>query len=189
MNGAVQALENEPALVTLAQASPAAFAPIYDHYFPRVYTYVRYRVADAFTADDLTAQIFERALVHMRAYHPERAPFGAWLFAIARNAVNDHLRARRRWPWLSFEGLTDHPSPEPQPEAAAQGSLTSRRLLEAVAGLDERERDLIALKFSAGLTNREIAVITRLSEGNVGVSLYRAMRKLRRRLPDEEATP
>ncbi|MFQ6101808.1 MAG: sigma-70 family RNA polymerase sigma factor [Anaerolineae bacterium] len=98
MDGTVAVLPNELALVARATAEPAAFAAIYDHYFPRVYNYVRYRVRDAQTADDITAQVFERALTHIGTFNPERAPFAAWLFGIARNAVNDHFRARKQ-PW------------------------------------------------------------------------------------------
>lgn len=186
MDGLALMLENESALVERAQASPAAFAPIYDHYFPRIFTYVRYRVPDAPTADDLTAHIFEKALVNMNAYRPERAPFGAWLFGIARNTVNDHLRAQRRRPWLSFDWLRNSPSPDPLPEAAAIRNVAYHRLLEAVARLNERERDLIALKFSAGLTNRRVAELTGMSESHVGVALYRALQRLRAMLRDEE---
>lgn len=96
MDGTVAVLPNELALVARATAEPAAFAAIYDHYFPRVYNYVRYRVRDTETADDVTAQVFERALVCIGSYRPERAPFAAWLFAIVRNAVNDYLRAQKR---------------------------------------------------------------------------------------------
>jgi len=179
MDGTVAVLSNELALVAHATAEPAAFAAIYDHYFPRVYNYVRYRVRDAETADDLTAQAFERALVSIGSYRPERAPFAAWLFAIARNAVNDHLRAKRRRRWLSLEVLRGRPGNEPQPEEVAIHNETRAELLAAVARLSEREQDLIALKFAAGLTNRRIAELTGLSESNVGVILYRAMQRLR----------
>jgi RNA polymerase sigma-70 factor (TIGR02952 family) len=188
MDGTVVVLPNELALVARATAEPAAFAAIYDHYFPRVYNYVRYRVRDAETADDVTAQVFERALVRIGSYRPERAPFVAWLFGIARNAVNDHLRAKRRRRWLSLEVLRDRASAEPQPEEVAIHSETHAELLAAVAGLSDRERDLIALKFAAGLTNRRIAELTGLSESNVGVILYRAIRKLRDYLTGNEET-
>ena len=69
---------------------------LYDEYFPRVYNYVRYRCGDAEAADDLAAQTFERALSHLMHFDPQRAPFGAWLFAIARNLVSNHLRAGKR---------------------------------------------------------------------------------------------
>jgi len=189
MDDTVAALVHELALVARATAEPAAFAAIYDHYFPRVYNYVRYRVRDAETADDVTAQVFERALVSVGSYRPERAPFSAWLFAIARNAVNDHLRTQRRHRWLSLEVLRDHASAGPQPEEIAIHSETYTELLSAVARLSDRERDLIALKFGAGLTNRRIAKLTGLSESNVGVILYRTVRRLRAELSAQGVRP
>jgi RNA polymerase sigma-70 factor (ECF subfamily) len=161
---------------------PAAFAALYDHYFRRVYNYVRYRVQAAQAADDIVAQVFERALGRIESYRPERAPFGVWLFAIARNAVNDYLRAKRRRRWLSLEVLRDRASAEPRPEEVAIHSETRAELLAAVARLSDRERDLIALKFAAGMTNRRIAKLTGLSESNVGVILYRTVRRLRAEL-------
>jgi len=186
MDGTVAVLSNELALVARATAEPAAFATIYDHYFPRVYNYVRYRVGDAATADDLTAQVFERALAHIAHYRPERAPFAAWLFAIAHNIVNDHLRAQRRRRWLSLEVLRHRASPEPQPEEIVIHGETRDRLLAAVARLSDREKNIIALKFAAGLTNRRIAELTGLSQSNVGVILYRTMRRLRTELSAKE---
>lgn len=160
MDGTVAVLVNELALVAQAAAEPAAFVAIYDHYFPRAYNYVRYRVRDAETADDITAQVFGRALVSMGSYRPDRAPFAAWLFAIARNAVNDHLRDQRRRHWLSLEVLRGRASAGSQPEEIAIHGETRAELLAAVARLSDRERDLIALKFAAGLTNRRIAELT-----------------------------
>ena len=186
MNGTVAVLPNELALVARATAEPAAFAAIYDHYFPRVYNYVRYRIGDAQVADDITAQIFERALVNVGCYRPERAPFAAWLFAIVRNAVNDHLRAQKRRRWLTLEALRGRASTEPRPEEVAIHNETRADLLAAVSRLSHRERDLIGLKFAGGLTNRRIAALTGLSESNVGVILYRAIRRLRAELNAKE---
>lgn len=186
MNCTAAVLPNELAIVARATAEPAAFAAIYDHYFSRVYNYVRYRVRDAQTADDVTAQVFERALVNIGKFRPERAPFAAWLFAIARNGVNDHFRAQKRRRWLSLEALRDRTSAEPRPEEVAIHNETRAELLAALARLGNRERDLIALKFGAGLTNRRIAEVTSLSESNVGVILYRAVRRLRAELSAKE---
>ena len=186
MEGIVAVLPNELAIVARATAEPAAFAAIYDHYFPRVYNYVRYRVRDATTADDLTAQAFERALVNIGRFRAERAPFAAWLFAIARNGINDHLRAQKRRRWLSLEVLRDRASAEPRPEEVVIHDETCAELLAAVVHLGDRERDLIALKFAAGLTNRRIAELTGLSQSNVGVILYRAVRRLRAELSAKE---
>jgi len=127
--------------------------------------------------------------VSIGGYRPERAPFAAWLFAIVRNAVNDHLRAKRRRRWLSLEVLRDRASAGPQPEEVAIHGETRAELLAAVARLSDRERDLIALKFAAGLTNRRIAKLTGLSESNVGVILYRAMQRVRAELSAQGVRP
>jgi RNA polymerase sigma-70 factor (ECF subfamily) len=175
----VAILPNEQALVVRATVEPAAFAAVYDHYFPCIYNYVRCRVTDAESADNLTAHVFERALVHLGGYRPEKAPFAAWLFTIARNAVNDHLRARARRRWISLDRLRDQPGAGLAPDEIMMCDETRAELLAALGRLKDRERDLIALKFGAGLTNRTIAKLTGLGESHVGVVLYRAIRRLR----------
>lgn len=155
------------------------FVRLYDEYFPRVYNYARYRCGDAETADDLTAQTFESALAHLKDYDPQRAPFGAWLFGIARNLVNDHLRAAQRKNCLPLEMCDEHPAPVASPEERLIQVEMQNELLAALACLSERERDLLSLKFAAGLTNRRIADVMGLSEANVGVILYRALHHLR----------
>jgi len=182
MNHHTAALPNELALVAKAKVDSAAFAAIFDHYFSRVYNYARYRLPDAQSADDLTAEIFERALKNIGSYRPEKAPFSAWLFAIARNAVNDHLRRQQRQPWLSLETVWNRGSHEPGPVDIVSEQELHDELLTAVAGLGRRERDLIGLKFAAGLTNRRIAQLTGLTESNVGIILFRTIRKLRAEL-------
>ena len=161
-------------------------ATLYDQFFPRVYNYVRYRVQDAALADDLTAQVFERALTRLPTYDAEHAPFAAWLFGIARNTVIDHYRRQARWRWLPLDAIRQRASPDPGPEQVAAENALHTRLLDAVNQLDDRARDLIALKYAAGFTNRQIAHMTGLSESNVGVILHRSLRRLRTLLDDEE---
>jgi RNA polymerase sigma-70 factor (ECF subfamily) len=182
MDSTAAVLPDEVALVARAVTDPAAFAAIYDHYFPRIYTYVAYRVSSSEMADDLTAKVFERALVHIDRFRPERAPFAAWLFAIARHAVINHLRAQKRHRWLSLDVLHRHPTNDPLPEETAVRNETRAELLTALAKLKQREQDIIALRFAGGLSYRHIAQLTGLSESNVGVILYRAVRKLRAEL-------
>ncbi len=179
------ALTQERMLVARARVEPGAFAAVYDHYYPRVYTYIRYRVGEVQTAEDLTARVFEHVLIKIGDYRAERAPFAAWLFTIARNAVNDHLRSQRRHPPLSLDDL-ELVCSEPSPEEAVVRSQAHARLLAALAGLGEREREIVALRFAAGLTNRRIAEMMSLSEKNVSVILYRAVQRLRKRYEAEE---
>ena len=155
------------------------FVRLYDEYYPRVYNYTRYRCGDAETADDLTAQTFERALSHLEDYDSQRGPFGAWLFAIARNLVNNHLRTVQRSNCLPLDIYDERPAPLVSPEERLIQTEAETELLEAMSHLSERERDLLSLKFAAGLTNRRIAEVMALSEANVGVILYRALQHLR----------
>ncbi len=177
MDGTVAVLPNELALVVRAVAEPTAFAAIYDHYFPRVYNYVRYRVRDAEPADDITAQVFERALVSIGSYRPERGPFGAWLFAIARNAVSDHLRAQRRRRWLSLEVLRDRASAEPQPEEAAIHTENRAELLAPEDYMSDPVFFPTTLKVPPAPTNRRIPELPGLWDSTPGVIMYRAVRR------------
>ena len=180
-------LPNEHELVARAVSKPAAFAALYDHYFPRVYNYARYRVGEAGTADEIAARVFEQALAKIGSYQPERAPFSAWLFGIARNTVNQHLRAKRRRRWISLDLLYDRRSGDPDPEEALVQNEMYRELIDALGGLSDRERDILALKFASGMTNRRIAKLTGLGESNVSVILFRTIRKLRDELRSRES--
>lgn len=186
MNTADMTMSNERRLAQQARQDPAALARLYDHYLRRVYNYMRYRLPDAQTADDLTAQVFYRALESLDRYEPERAPFGAWLFGIAHHVVNDHFRRQQRVSWLPLDSLRQRFSLNPQPEEALIQSERQKSVLQAVARLTERERDIVALKFGGGLTNREIADLLSLSASNVGVILYRAMKQLKVTLDTQE---
>ncbi len=175
---------DEDVLARQAVTDPAAFGALYDHFFTRVYNYARYRCDEDATADDLAAQIFERAFTRLDQYAPERGGFAPWLFAIARNVVNDHWRRALRSRWLSLDFAREIPSPEPGPEAGVMGCEEEERLLAALAGLPRRARDILALKFAARLTNREIARALGLGESHVGVIIHRAIGKLREEMEE-----
>jgi len=159
-----------------------AFLALYDRYFPRVYTYFRHRCQDLRVCDDLTAQTFEQALDHCSDFRPERGSFAAWLFGIARNVANGYLRRKRRFQWLPFEALQTLSGSDPAPEEAAIQADDRRILLGYIQELPPRQRDVLALKFAGGLTNREIAALTGLSEQNVGVILHRSIAHLRKKM-------
>jgi RNA polymerase sigma-70 factor (ECF subfamily) len=186
VDGSVIALPNEEALVARAKTEPVAFAAIYDHYYPRIYSYVRYHIENQITAEDITAQIFEKALTRLNQYSPKRGSLANWLFGIARHAIRDHLRAKKRRRWCSLDGFASWRSPDPLPEQLVIQNDLHTQVMTAVAGLDDREKDLIALRFGARLTNRRIAALTGLSESNVGVILYRTVHKLRQKLGEME---
>jgi RNA polymerase sigma-70 factor (ECF subfamily) len=148
---------------------------VYREQLPRVYGFFRYRALDRSTAEDLTSTTFEKAWRARRRYRLDRASVSTWLLAIARRVAIDHFRrARREVP------LADLAAPEDRtPEAEALRDGDRRRLAALVSALPERERDLLALRYGAGVTNRAIAKLTGLSESNVGTILHRAIVSLR----------
>jgi len=166
--------------------APQVFLALYDEYFRRVYNYARYRCSDTHTADDLTAAIFEQVFNRLCDYDPQRGPFGAWLFTIARGVVGHHLRSECANRWLPLDEISEIPDGSPTPEDRLIRSEAQNRLLAALAYLSDRDRDLLSLKFAARLTNRRIAEITGLSDNNVGIILYRAIHKLRAVLDQKE---
>jgi len=161
------------------------FAGIYDRYFAKVYNYVRYHVRLPAEADDITGRIFEAALDGLGSYDAARAPVQVWLFGIARNAVIDWARARNRRGEVFLDNMEEQAGTEPRVEDAFERKEEADRLLDAVSALDDRSRDIIALKFSSGMTNREIALMTGLGESNAGIIIYRAVKKLQATLAAE----
>ena len=155
------------------------FGRLYEQYLTGVYQYVLYRVGERTTAEDLTSDIFNKALSNFPRYNPEKASFASWIFSIARNTVIDYYRKHARESKLRNDTVPDVPSRTNTPEEEAALSENADKLRESLLKLNQNEQELISLKFSSSMTNREIARISGLSESNVGTMLSRAIRKLR----------
>lgn len=162
-----------------------AFADIFEAYYKRIFNYIYYRVYSHHTSEDLTSQVFEKVMRKLDTYTQGKSPFEVWLFAIARNVVNDHFRGRKRHSLLSLDTIGELVSRRKDPEGIVIRGETSDSLSRALSTLDARERNIIALKFGAGLKNREIAELLKLKENNVGVVLYRSMKKLKNEMESE----
>jgi RNA polymerase sigma-70 factor (ECF subfamily) len=155
---------------------------LYRQYLPRILNYVRMRVEGEALAQDLTAEVFERAVSRQHTLRRPEA-FGAWLFRIARNVVAGHYRKRR--PSTSLDLVGDLVAPEPSPREVLIRQEELARMREALATLSEREQEIIRLRFAGGLGNQEVAKVLRLRPGHVAVLLYRALRKLRTQLEQD----
>jgi RNA polymerase sigma factor (sigma-70 family) len=147
-----------------------------------VFAYVATLLGDRAAAEDVTASAFERAYRKQRTYKAARGSERAWLFGIARNAALDELRRRKRSAALTAEPAGDAAAPED----AADAALRRAALRAALHQLPPRERELIALKFHAGLDNAELAAVLGVSVSNAGTMLHRAVTKLRKAI-DEHA--
>ena len=151
---------------------------VYAEQLPRVYNFFRYRFGSSADVEDLTARTFEKAWRERHRYRRDIAAFSTWLFTIARNVATDHYRRSRRLVPLS--AAADVAAAD-SPEAEASQRSDSDRLVRLLAELPERERELLALKYGAGMNNRAIARATGLTESNVGTILHRSVQALRAR--------
>ena len=149
---------------------------LYVEQLPRVYNFFRYRVGDGAVAEDLTSLTFEKAWQARARYRRDLAGFSTWLLTIARNVAIDHFRARRAHAPIDEAAEVAGGA---TPEELSERRSDFERLSSLLAALPERERELIALKYGAELSNRAIAKHTGLSESNVGTILHRTIQALR----------
>jgi RNA polymerase sigma-70 factor (ECF subfamily) len=163
------------------QAQPApGFDRVYDDNVWRVYGFLGYRLGSRLDAEDLTQQTFERALRSWERFDPERGSHETWLLSIARNLLIDHYRSDR--------SATQRPLPDdgegrlPEDRVAMpdeRGLGPEPELARALSGLNDRARELIALRYGGDLTGAEIAELTGMSLANVQQILSRSLRSLR----------
>lgn len=151
---------------------------VYAEQLPHVYNFLRYRVGDGPVAEDLTSITFEKAWRARHRYRRDLAGFATWLMAIARNVAVDHYRASRAHAPLEAAAAVAGGA---TPEDLAERRSDLDRLGRLIESLPDRERELVALKYGAEMTNRAIARMTGLSESNVGTLLHRAVQTLRAR--------
>jgi RNA polymerase sigma-70 factor, ECF subfamily len=145
---------------------------------PRIYNFIRYRVVDDALAEDLTATTFEKAWKARERYRGDLSAFSTWLFTIARNTATDHFRLLRHDLPLESAAYLAHAFSRPV-EEVVQDEDDLMRLSLLLDGLEAREREIIALKYGAELTNRAIADLLNLSESNVGTIVHRLVQRLR----------
>jgi RNA polymerase sigma-70 factor (ECF subfamily) len=169
---------SEKDLTHRAQAGEAeAFGALYDRYAERIFRFLRRRTTDQALAEDLTSEVFLRAWDHLDGFDPNRAPFGAWLFRIARNLAID--LSRKRGPDTSIETLSPEPAElSPGPEMAAAARLDSLRLYEALADLTPPQQEVLSLRYIEGLSTAEVAAALGKRAGAVRALQMRGLRAL-----------
>ena len=168
-----QAVQDE---VAWAVADDTDWDRVYADQLPRVYNFFRFRIRHQADVEDLTARTFEKAWRARHSYRSDVAGFSTWLFRIARNVAIDHVRASKEF--LPIEAA-EQVELDGTPEVSVSLGSDLTRLAALTATLPERERELLALKYGAAMTNRAIARLTELSESNVGTILSRTVERLR----------
>lgn len=160
-------------------AEKPPFEALYTEFFQRIHAYVRAQVGGAADAEDVTSQVFIKAWEAYPRFEPQGATPAAWLFRIARNAALDHHRSAGRRDRL-VRVVAAEPEAVADPAEEAGRHLEHARLLELVAGLPERQREVIALRHS-GLSFAEVGAIVGGGEDAVKMQYHRALRALRER--------
>lgn len=163
----------------VARSTVEVFAELYEQNVAKVLRYVSFRVSDTDTAEDITSVVFEKALAKFTSFKAERASFSTWIISIARNAVTDHYRAIGKEQDMKQSGLRDVVGQIVSPEDEMVKAEEISKLKSALSELNTQEREIIAMKFGSEMTNREIAKALNLSDSNVGIIVYRTVRKLR----------
>ena len=165
---------DERLLVEAAQADPARFAELYELHFERVYAFIAGRVRHRQEAEDLTSQVFQRALENLRRFEWRGAPFAAWLLRIAANAMTDR--------WQSVARQQDDPPPETPDQAAAEDIERRALLFELVEALAPDQQRVIVARFVEEKSIRDIAQELGRTEGAVKQLQLRALTNLRARM-------
>jgi RNA polymerase sigma factor (sigma-70 family) len=187
---AVTGLYEEAAVIDRARRGErAAFGELYDRYADAIYRYVAFRVRDDDEAEDVTSDVFVKAMVALPRYEPRQA-FLAWLYRIARNAVIDRSRlASRRVETALTEpmaaGLVSNDGAA-DPESHVVAIERRERLRAALSELNADQQDVIVLRFVAGLAAEEIAVVLRKPASTVRGIQMRGLRALRRSISAED---
>jgi RNA polymerase sigma-70 factor, ECF subfamily len=163
----------ERLLVEAAQKDPAKFAALYDIHFERIYAFVARRMRERDRAEDLTSEVFHKALANLKSYTWTGAPFAAWLFRIAANAVSDQLKRSAR------ENVNVDDLPESGGGPEQEGAEARARLFRLVEKLPIEQRRVIFERFVEQRSIREIAQQLGKSEGAVKQLQSRALEKLR----------
>jgi RNA polymerase sigma-70 factor (ECF subfamily) len=171
----------ERKLIEAAQRDPSRFADLYEDHFDRIYAYVSRRVRDRSEAEDLTAEVFQRALANLKHFAWRGTPFVAWLYRIAANAIADREKRQSAAP------LPDLVDPAPPALAEIEEAERRARLFASVDQLPADQRRVIVLRFAHQKSIREIAEELERSEGAVKQLQFRALENLRAQMGDAHA--
>lgn len=188
----VQTLEGDPETRREGGADPPRqgdlpheFESWYHEHRPAVYRFVRFRVATREVAEDVTSNVFMKALRSYHRYDPLRASPRTWLLRIARNAVTDHLRRLKRRGSLhvSLDRAPDLVSDVPSQDERVLREERIQAILNAARKLKKSDQEILSLRYGSGLNNPEIADALGISTNAAAVRLHRALRRLRAAIP------
>lgn len=176
--------ESDSELIAQAKEDPEAFGLLYERYVGRIYNYIYYRTGNHQDAEDLTARTFYRALKHLPRYVDRGAPYSAYLYRIAHNAVANWHRDNSRRQIISIDELVMRTLKRKGPASLAQKHEEQALLLQAARRLAPDRQQLLILKFVEQMRNAEIAEVMGRTEGAIKSLYHRTLVALREEVPE-----
>ena len=170
----------EDQLVERAKQDADAFGELYDHYFGQIYRFVHSRLRDQDAAEDVTSEVFFKALRAIGRYRPSGHPFSAWLYQISVNAINDHYRSRK--PTSSLDGAMGVADPQRAVADRVVDSAEAARVWAAIDTLPPMQRTAVTLKLGEDMKLAQIGEVMGKSEGAIKLLIHRGMIGVRQRL-------
>ena len=174
---------SKPPELTNSGRLAESFDSIYDRHHKNVYNYIAYRINNQHDAEELSNDVFVKAMRSRQSYNPDFA-VEAWLIGIAKNVVTDYLRKIMRRQFVSLDNIMGLISLNGQPEEVVVLNEEIQELVSAMAKLRDKERQILSMKFATDLKHKEIAQIMGISESHVKVTAHRALNKLRKYLKE-----
>ena len=172
-------MQSEQQLIESAQAgSNSAFEQIYEEYFDRIYSYIAARIGNRFDAEDLTEEVFLKALQSIGSFKWQGISIGAWLFRIAHNITVDHLRKMSKRQTMPIEESISSKSPSPEDRALT--NIAVARVKQALSRLTQAQQQVLSLRLASGVSVAETAKILGKSEGAIKASQHSALAAIRR---------
>ena len=181
--------DEDAVLIRRASSGEAeAFGALYDRYVDQVYRYVFYRVRNEAEAEDVTSDVFMRALRAIPKYEPRQA-FLAWLYRIARNAVIDRGRRQKARTQVSFEDALAHPLGDQtvDPNAALLAGSDATVVRAAMQQLTPLQQEILVLRYVEGYDTKTISKLVGKRDGTIRGIEFRALKQLRALIPTREA--
>ncbi len=174
--------DTEEELVERAKEDPEAFGALYERYVDKIYQYIFYRTGNRYDAEDLTAKTFYKALANLERYRYRGLPFSAWLYRIAHNLVANWHRDRKRRTGIPLDALAMMGKDGGAAEEFVESHERLEALREAISKLPAERQELLLLKYSTELSNREIGKVMGRSEGAIKALYHRTLMALKKDL-------
>lgn len=175
---------DEQLIEELRALSEPAWSEVYRRHAQQVYAYIYYRLGDQHTAEDLSADVFVKAITGIKGYGYRGSPLLAWLYRIAHNVTVDYRKAAAK---RSQQVMVEAPEQLAERHDALQALDDREDMMGAVRALTEDQQQVVILRFYHGMSNAEVARVVGKPESAVKALQSRALRSLRRVLTEGDA--